>query len=45
LERYCLKDGRYSSPEIFNWDEVLKLTTFEIQINLWEIFEKDKEDP
>jgi len=45
VERYCLKEGRYSSPEIFNWDEVLKLTTFEIQINLWEIFEKEKEGP
>jgi len=43
MERYRLKEGRYSSPEIFDWDEVLKLTTFEIQINLWEIFEKEKE--
>jgi len=42
LERYCLKEGRYSGPEIYNWDEVLKLTTFEIEINRWEIFEKEE---
>jgi len=43
VERYCLKEGNYGGPEIFNWDEVLKLTVFEIEINLWEIFEKEKE--
>jgi Uma2 family endonuclease len=39
VERYCLKEGKYVGPEIFNWDEVLKLTLFEFDINLWEIFE------
>ena len=43
LERYCLKDGRYGAPEIFDWDEVLRLCFFEIEINLWDIFEKKKE--
>jgi len=28
VERYCLKGGRYGGPKIYNWDEVLKLTTF-----------------
>ena len=45
LERYCLKKGKYGSPEIFNWDEILKLTVFEFKINLWEIFEKEKPKP
>ena len=40
IERYFLRDGKYSSPEIFNWDEIFSLITFDIEINLWEIFEK-----
>ena len=40
VERYILKDNEYSKPEIFNWDEILKLKIFDIEINLWEIFEK-----
>lgn len=43
VERYCLKENKYGSSEIFNWDEVLNLSTFEIEINLCEIFEKEKE--
>lgn len=43
VERYCLRDDRYGAPEIFNWDEVLRLCFFEIEINLREIFEKEKE--
>jgi len=42
IERYVLKRGKYGSPEIFNWDEVLKLKTFDIEIPLWEVFEKEK---
>jgi len=38
VERYCLKKGKYGNPEIFNWDEILKITGFEFEINLWEIF-------
>lgn len=41
-ERYCLKDDKYGISEIFNWDEILKLCSFNIEINLWEIFEKEK---
>ena len=42
VERYYLKKGKYGSPEIFNWDEILKLIVFGFEINLWEIFEKEK---
>ena len=45
VERYCLRDDRYGAPEIFNWDEVLRLCFFETEINLWEIFEKEKGHP
>ena len=43
IERYVLKRGKYGSPEIFNWDETLKLKTFDIEIPLWKVFEKEKE--
>ena len=42
IERYVLKRGKYGSPEIYNWDETLKLKTFDIEIPLWEVFEKEK---
>ena len=41
-ERYSLIENRYSQSEIFNWDEVFQLTVFDIEIKLWEIFEKEK---
>ena len=45
LERYVLRNKKYSAPEIFNWNETLKLRTFPMEINLWEVFEKElKED-
>jgi Uma2 family endonuclease len=40
-ERYVLENKKYGSPERFNWDETLKLKTFDIEIDLWEIFEKE----
>ena len=33
--------GKYSYQDYLNWDETLKLKTFDIKINLWEIFEKE----
>jgi Uma2 family endonuclease len=44
-ERYSLKENRFRHSEIFNWDEVIKLTVFDIEIKLWEIFEKEKAAP
>ena len=44
VERYFLEQGKYSAPEIFNWDEVLKLKIFDIDISLWEVFEKQSPD-
>jgi len=40
-ERYVLVSGKYGIPERFNWDETLKMKTFDIKINLWEMFEKE----
>ena len=44
IERFCLEDNKYLAPDIFNWDEKMKLETFDIEINLWEIFEKKLEE-
>jgi Uma2 family endonuclease len=41
LERYLLSNNKFLFPEIFNWDEIFKFKTFDIEINLWEIFEKN----
>ena len=41
VERYVLENDRYGAPEIFNWDERLKLMTFDMELNLREIFEKE----
>jgi len=41
VQRYVLENNRYNAPGIFNWDETLKLKAFDIEINLWEIFEKE----
>ena len=41
-ERFLLQDGKYGCAEVFNWDEKMPLKTFDIELNLWEIFEKEK---
>ena len=43
-ERYSLKRNSYLPAEIFNWNEVLPLSALPITINLWEVFERKKEE-
>ncbi|MBA4416383.1 MAG: Uma2 family endonuclease [Syntrophus sp. (in: bacteria)] len=40
LERYWLENNRYGAPEIFNWNEPLKLLSLDMEVKLWEIFDK-----
>ena len=40
VEQYVLENDRYGPPEIFNWDEILRLRLFPNEITLAEIFEK-----
>ena len=41
MERYLLSDGRYGSPEIFDWTETLTPGIFpDLTLNLWDIFDK-----
>lgn len=44
VERFVLENGRYGAPDIFNWDEALKLSRFDMEINLWEIFERERQE-
>ncbi len=44
-EIYRLHEGKYGAPEIINWDEILKLVTIDLEIPLWEIFEKEPPHP
>jgi Uma2 family endonuclease len=42
VDRYLLLDGRYGSPEAFDWSAKLTLHLFpELTLNLWEVFEKE----
>lgn len=41
VERFLLTNGKYGASEILNYNEILKLRTFEIGINLWEVFDKE----
>ncbi len=45
VERYLLTDGRYAFPEIFTWEETLRLNVVDVEIPLWEIFEKAPPGP
>jgi Uma2 family endonuclease len=40
VERYLLTGGRYALPEIFTWEETLRLNVVDVEIPLWKIFEK-----
>ena len=42
VERFVLRDGRYSAPEVFGWSETLSLFLFpDLKLNLWEIFDRE----
>ena len=42
IETYLLKNSKFQFPKIYGWKEVMKLKTVEIELNLWEIFDKEK---
>jgi len=41
VERYLLSNRKYEPVEIYKWNEIIKLNLLDIEIRLWEIFEKD----
>lgn len=43
VERFTLTDGIYGSPDVFGWNESMRLALFpELELNLWEIFDKER---
>ena len=42
VERVALEDERYGAPDIFNWDEAIKIESLGLDVPLWEIFEKKR---
>ncbi len=44
VERHHLQGKKYGPPDIYNFNEVLSLYTLEIDINLWEMFERQREE-
>lgn len=43
VERFGLVDKHYGQPDVFGWDEALRLIVFpELELELWTIFEKEK---
>lgn len=43
VERFRLVRGKYGNPDVFGWDESMKLAVFpELELNLWGIFEKER---
>lgn len=42
VERYSLVEGKYAGPDVFGWDETMKLFAFpELELQLWEVFGKE----
>ena len=44
VERFILQNDKYPAPDIFNWDETMKLEILELDVNIWEIFGKEREE-
>lgn len=42
IERFLLKDNRYSELDIFGAEEVFRSGIFDVEIPLWEVFEIEK---
>lgn len=44
VERFILQNDKYPAPDIFNWDETMMLGSLELDVNIWEIFGKEREE-
>jgi len=44
VELFILQNDKYPAPDVFNWDETMKLESLELDVNLWEIFGKVREE-
>ena len=44
VERFFFENDKYDAPEVFNWDESMRIESLRLDVNLWEIFEKQREN-
>jgi Uma2 family endonuclease len=44
VERFILQNDKYPAPDVFNWDETMMLGSLALDVNLWEIFGKEREE-
>jgi len=42
VERFILRDDKYGAPDVFNWDETVKIETLSLDVHLWEVFAKER---
>jgi len=43
VERFVLEGDKFVGPDIFNWDETMRIEGLGLDVFLWEIFEKQLE--
>ena len=43
-ERFLFQNDKYGAPEVFNWNETMRIESLDLDVDLWEIFEKERED-
>ncbi|MEA2103877.1 MAG: Uma2 family endonuclease [Candidatus Cloacimonadota bacterium] len=41
VELYRLKKDKFQFPIVYNWDQKIKINTIDVELKLWEIFEKN----
>jgi len=44
VERFILENDKYGTTDIFNWDETMRMESLGLDVNLWEVFEKEREE-
>ena len=44
VERFLIENDKYGAPEVFNWDETMRIESLDLDVDLWEIFEKEREE-
>lgn len=42
VERFLVENDKYGAPEVFNWDETMRIESLDLDVDLWEIFGKEQ---
>jgi len=44
VERFLIENDKYGAPEVFNWDETMRIESLGLDVDLWGIFEREREE-